>query len=409
MLLSDISAVPHTYSLSPSKLRYWNSLVPEYCILENIKKITIVESFFTDKPADLSNWAYVKHQNSINTHLFKPRYYVNKVGDELIVYCASKEIIAHTVRALSVVASCMYYPNITVEIGKEPGDIADLDFGELKKNVLVCRIPSYLDFMKILYLLRTGVPKSEVKKHFIAKELARLNSSLQSSLDDHIEKIGGKTYDFEKIFKLKIHKTKSPYFFTASLVFDEKEISLLQLPWGITLSESMLERAFESNGIKKLGFVGGAGCIGKNHGSVDDAFYVNNIVLGNDYDGYEIKEIDNSLLKSPDNTYFTDKNVVHGNIKTVTPKLGALSTTAQYKNGMEFIFAFDMEFEGFYKAFKNKKIEVGAVHYYMDKENVGVELGDTYYYEPFLRDLLSNFNRGKYFCFEKVTNWLLAD
>lgn len=407
MLLTDVFAVPHNYNLSPSKIRYWNSLVPQYSVLEKVKKITIVETFFDDKP-EKGNWTPVKHQNCVNVHMFKPKYFVNEKGDELMAYCASKEIVAHTTRALSVICSCMYYINIEIEIIREEADFTKLQIGHLNENVVVCRISSYLDFLKIFYLLNSGVSKNSVKRHFIEKELKRLNSELKSDLHDQTEVIDGKKYDFFKIFKLELSPINSPYFQTANLVFDGVNLSLIQLPWGITLAKGILEEALDNNKVTKLGFIGGAGCIGKNHGGVDDIFVMNNVVLGNDYDGYEIKPLDNKVLSSPENKYFTDKNIVYGNIKTVVPKLGSLSTTAQYKNGLEFIFAFDMEFEGFYNVFKSRKLEYAAIHYYMDKENVGVELGDTYYYEPFLRELFSNFNRGKYYCFEKISNWILT-
>ncbi len=130
--------------------------------------------------------------------------------------------------------------------------------------------------------------------------------------------------------------------------------------------------------------------------------------MGDDVSGVEILEINNQLLDR-ENTIFTHKERIRGNIKTVVPDLGVLSTSEKYHKNRNLIDAFDMEFEGYYRALASTNIKLNAAFYFMNKEDINIKLKNTYYYRPYLKNLYNDFNRGKYYCFEMVINWLLEN
>ncbi|MBD3362283.1 hypothetical protein GF362_01030 [Candidatus Dojkabacteria bacterium] len=408
MKISDIYQIPNTHRLSPSKLRYLNSLVPEYPILNKTKKIKIKQTYFKKSPENTEQYTYVNHQNNINPHLFKPKYYFNSNNSELLIYCANQEVVAHTTRALATINSFMYLKDLEIELSKDEKDISKLDLGKTNSNLIICNIQSFLNFLKIIYFYSINLPEEKIQNYFTQKELSRLEAkNIQENLNHQTEIIDEKKYNFVDIFNLEFINTTSPYIHAVKISWGGTDLTVVQLVWGVTLAENLLKLIVENNQVSRIGFVGGAGCIGDNPADIDDVFVLDNVLYGNDKDGYELKNIKNQIKYVDENIFFQNKKTVVGNLKTVVPELGSISTTKHYKQSLDKISAFDMEFEGFHNALKGEDVKIAAIYYYMDKEDAGIELGDTYYYKPFLKKLFKDFNRGKYYCYEKVWNWFI--
>lgn len=67
-----------------------------------------------------------------------------------------------------------------------------------------------------------------------------------------------------------------------------------------------------------------------------------------------------------------------------------------------------MEYEAIHKVVQeHPKCSLGAIFYIMDQPNANINLGDTYYTKKFLENLFSKFERAKFFCFEKVLEYLI--
>jgi len=81
---------------------------------------------------------------------------------------------------------------------------------------------------------------------------------------------------------------------------------------------------------------------------------------------------------------FKNFNIVKGCIKSVVPEFGQ-SSMQKYKDVIDEIDAFDMEYEAVLKVQKRyKKSVFGSIFYIMDLPKKNIHLGDTYYRKEFL-------------------------
>lgn len=398
--LFKLFSIPEFCNLSADEKNYYGSLTPQWRLLENISRIKFIVSLFLPKEGKL-----LPYENEVNVHLFKPKFY--QYSDSSIVcYVASQEVLAHTLRALTFVCCAM----------KHTIDVAFSDDVDAKKiaqliskwlihdHVIVCRIESFVHFIKIMSLYKRNISINDIENFSINYELSRLPR------DDSILGVQSDGIDVDIDFDLTYFPTASPYIISANIKYEGLHITLLQLTWGQSLSWELIDNVFKCNpNIKKVGFVGGVGYIGKENVNVDDIFIPEYLVESDD--NYSIKKIRNNIFNSRDAVIFKGKKVAAGRLRTVTPKIGILSSISKLPEHIKSkIDAVDMEMEAFIKkldAYPDTKI--GVCYYIMDKPNQGQSLGSTYYNISFLRNLFSTYHRAKHYCFERVLYFITID
>lgn len=409
---TNLFQIPRSYKLTKSRKLYYGSLVPSLDVLRDISEIDFVISLDLPKDFDL-----VEYENDVNSHLFKPRFYEGKEERKLVCYVSSPEVLAHTMRAIAVFLSQMGNTKITVNVFKEDIEIGNyVEDWKISNNMLIGRLASIVNILRYLWLLEnTKFSVSELASLSISIENSRLEESCSLSLiEKRVEKkyLAPHNLTLRKIdneLKIKPIIESSPYIKKFDFKYKGSSITTLQLTWGYSLTYSLLNEVLKKNDIYKLAVVGGVGYVGNSHISIDDIFFPDKIVFGSDLEGYQVRNFDNQLLKKGDNQYFNGKQLTVGAIKTVIPSLGVVSNSALFKDGIENnkIDALDMEKEAIYKASSQfPQLKLGSVYYVMDMPILGCRLGDTYYNYDFLKKFFNNFNRGKYFAYERALNYL---
>jgi len=141
---------------------------------------------------------------------------------------------------------------------------------------------------------------------------------------------------------------------------------------------------------------------------VDDVFIPDQLVVENEDGKFTRQQLVNLITTVKSNKHFQNKQVHTGTLKTITPQLGNISYMTNLLSRIEHpLHAVDMEKEAFVQTLKKyKNISWASIYYIMDIPHKKLGLGNTYYNEDFLRSLLGTFNRGKYYCFEKISNFL---
>ncbi len=409
--LLDLFAIPNTYNLSEGTARYYSSLTPKWDVIKNLKTINFIVSF-DNLPQGATELAY---HNSINTHLFKPKFFVldNKHRN---IYCMvpNIEVLAHTLRSLAVISYHLGNKNIKVSVQEKNQKYSDYCKGwEIEDRVILGWRDSFLKFLKVFWLLQNNIEQKYVEK--LVQELENRLKEPDENVIDEISEIlykekGLRLSDFEKHFKITYQNSSTPCIAGANLEINGVKISIVQLTWGLTLSRQMMQSLLDLNPhIKKVGSVGGVGYGKADELQLDDIFLPKGLIVPSKSGKLKAKPITNHIFTVQENTYFKNKKVSTGNMKTVVPQIGVLSNTATFKDYTDLISGFDMELEGFLDVLeKYPNIEYASSHYIMDIPFRGYSLGDTYYYKPYLEKFFKTFNRGKYYCFERILNFAIA-
>ena len=407
--LLELFTIPCTYELSEGTARYYSSLTPEWNIIKQLDAVTFVVGFDSPPP----NARELPHHNAVNTHLFKPRYFVQGT-DYKNIFCIvpNKEVLAHALRSLAVIASHVGRENITVSAEETGQKYADYTAGwRIEDRVIFGWRDSFIKFLKVLWLLENNIELSSVKK--LVQELENRLKTPEKQVLDEISvllyrEIGFHLSDFERHFNITYQDSSTPCISSANLDVHGVRISIVQLTWGRTLSQEMMQSLLNINPhVRRMGFVGGIGYAKNDDMQLDDIFLPEALVTQNDSGKFHTTALTNNIFNVAENTYFNKKRVSVGSIKTVVPQIGVLSNTASFKDAADLIDGFDMEFEGFFDVLKKyPSIEYASAHYIMDIPSKGYSLGDTYYHEPYLEKFFKTFNRGKYSCFERVLNFV---
>lgn len=412
MRLNELFEVPKSYVITEPKIRYYSSLVPLNSILKRVSLINFIKSI-DDKIIDLDK--IIPNENSVNTsHLYKPVYTYTEDKDVINCYVTSDEVLAHTLKGLCVICSEVI-GRVDLEVEFYGGDEDVNEYvkeWDIHSNVIICRLASMIQFMEMIYLIEREVEIDLIKKLLTKSELSRIDKDAKVE-EDVLRDMLLKNHnysrsEFEQNIQLQ-NQVGTYYIQSANVFYKGKDITLVQLPWGYTLSRNLLNSVFNVNpAINKLGVIGGVGYIAEKSKDldIDDIFIPEALV---DLRG-EAVDVNNHLSKNSKGIYpeiFYKKKIEDGKIKTLVPEIKKFQYTDEVLDRNNGVSAYDMETAGFFEVLREyPDTKRGIAMYTMDKELDNIHLGDTYYYEKFLREFYSRFNRGKYVCFSLVLDFI---
>lgn len=397
--IRELFLIPKDLRLSEADTQYYSSLTPSWDILKQTRYIKF--SVGTSVPADLTK--SLGYQNNINVHIFKPKYFAT--GKEVTCFCANREVLAHTLRGIAFVCHHLNLGDIEVEINYTDKPLGAIIKGwEIAPHLIFCRIESFLTYLMINWLENKDIPQNLIEKLVIDFEMSRLgvHHKFEDYFKERLNQERLSFEEFESFYQIKRQPSSSPYIYSLNAKINEKPVTLVQLTWGRSLSESLLREILASNpNVISFSVIGGVGYKSNTENAeTDDIFIPTQIVKGSDAKGYQV-----IALKNTFDTLTTrfQKKVIYGGIKSVTPEIGKISNTADIKNAGPTVTAIDMEFEGFWDALsRHPGVTYKAIYYIMDIPLQGKPLGKTYYDRNFLTKLFGTFNRGKFYCFEKI-------
>jgi len=407
--LQSLFSIPASYSLSDGSARYYSSMTPAWDIVGKVRRVHFEVSF---NPIPCESFELL-HHNAINTHLFKPKFYSKDSNiDEIFCTVPSREVLAHTLRSLAIIAHHLGNQHIQITINDQDQKYSSYTGGwQIEDNVIFGWRDSFLKFLKIYWLLESGVSISTV-----TELVCELENRLMNPDPQKLEEIKKKIYlekginveAFNDVFHISYQDTTTPCISSANLEIHGKKLSIVQLSWGVTLSRDLAQTIVNLNPkIKKIGSVGGVGYAQSDSMQLDDIFLPTGIVTFDQVGNNRMKQFQNHIFAVKENKYFIPSRCATGYMHTVVPKLGVLSNTAIFKGRDLHISGFDMELEGFLDVLlQYPSIEFASSHYVMDLPFRGYSLGDTYYYRPYLEQFFKKFNRGKYSCFERVLQFV---
>lgn len=401
--------LPEDYSFNENAIRYFGSLTPSWDLLKEVKHINLILEI--DR---FNNNGNLGHHNPVNSHLFKPKFEYERKSSHLYCYVASSEILAHTLKGLYF--ADYFSTKIDFQISTE--DRRNRNIKEYIKNwvindnIVICRIESFLLFLRILLLFELKVDIEDIQKFVVLTELSRVSVEVQDKLKAYVKNMELKyRFNLEEVFSdyysIEPQETLSPYILATNVKIMNKSLTLVPLTWGYSLTFELLDSILNKNKkIKRLAVCGGVGYIGNEDVSVDDIFIPTKILTGDREKGYKIKKVKNGINHNDALKLFS-KRVSSGTIRSVRPTVNIFSNTSSLGSRINEIDAFDMELESIIDVLKKyPKISTGFIYYIMDKPNEGLGLGATYYNENFLKKLLSAYNRGKFYCFEKIISFI---
>lgn len=408
--LEKLLTVPRNHKLTENDIRYHGSLIPELKVLKKIKSIKFE---ITYKTKCGKNKPELVHQNSVNTHIFKPKFFRESRGC-LLCLVSSRDVLVHTIRSLAIMNK--HYTKNKILVSATDREDSHEDFCKnykINDYIFIGRVESVINFLRMKWLIEQNVlERKNVEKLFIGLELSRLNLAKSLHMLEGLEQryLIDKKLSFKQVdreFDLKRFKTKSPYIEKANVRIGGIPISIIQLTWGYSLSLKMMKHILEKNkNIKKVGIVGGVGYVGKKRVSIDDVFEPENLIL-NQNGKIRTISIENEIFTLPKNNYIFKKNSIRGNIYSVVPQLGKISYTKAVR-GFESIHAYDMEKAAFVKIIKKSKAKIASSYYIMDFPYTALDFGGTYYSYQFLKKLFGRKDRGKYYCFERIMHFLTS-
>lgn len=385
--LSALYSIPKDYPFSDSTARYYGSMTPTLEVVAQLRHVDFEVSYA--EPAERDTYA-----NPINTHLFKPKYSGTRC------YVPNSEVLAHTLRSLAVYANHARNTRLTVSV-RDCGHSYTEFCGHwtLADRVMLCWKDSFLKFLKVLWLLQHGVDPRRVHQ-FICEVENRLKAPDAAAIED-VETAcrlkGISLCEFDDVFAVQHQTSSVPWITSANLTVGGVAISVVQLPWGMTLSQEIVTALLTMNpSITKIGSAGGVGYLRNDDIELDDIFLPNGVFRERE------TPFENLIFTTPENKFFLKREST-GILKTVVPTIGILSNTAALRQNKE-ITAVDMELEGFLKALDGRRF--ATAHYVMDLPFKGMALGDTYYHRPYLEHFYKTFNRGKYYCFERLLTFM---
>jgi len=399
------------------KKLYLESLLPKEPYLSKIESVEIVISPFVNNGG---KFQYVDFENPVNAHQFKPNYYLNS-NNTLTCYCATITVAKHVQKAWKIYSKNFKPLKTKIKINNDYGSLNTtydlyspyidvlLKNNPIHENVIIGRIDSINAFLKMLYIKNElGIDQFDLKRLYIRLEQHRLKHNLLSIHNSQIFKnfLGNNNFrKLESNFKLNTMRL-GRYLETENIIYKNKGVTLVNLPWGQDLAFTLTKKLLtKNNKIKKIMIVGGVGSVA-DYVDIDDIFLAtstqdekgNKIEFQNEFLG--ILPAGKKLI-SPSRLF--SKRVCKGKLLCVNSSLGHKDDFSQIAKDKG-ISGFDMESYGILKAIKEVgvKTKIYMIHYIMDLPLKGLGLGATYYNKEFLKRLLSNFNRGKYFCFDWV-------
>lgn len=407
--LEDLLTVPRNHKLTENDIRYHGSLIPELKVLKKIKSIAFE---ITYKTKCGKNKPELIHQNSVNTHLFKPKFFRESKSCVLCLV-SSRDVLVHTIRSLAIMNKHYIKNKISVSATDREDSYEDFCKNyKINDHIFIGRVESIINFLRMKWLLeRNLIKKVDIGNFFRNIELSRLkkhDADYLKRLENKYLKSDGLSFNqIDKELNLRRLRGKSEYIEIANVCINNLPISIIQLPWGYSMSIEMMSYLINKRkGIKKIGIVGGVGYVGKEKASIDDVFEPENLILNNNGKIRTIS-IENEILALPKNNYIFKKNSIRGNIYSVIPQLGKISYTKTVRN-FESIHAYDMEKAAFIKMIKTSKVKVASSYYIMDFPYTSLDFGGTYYSYQFLKTLFGRRNRGKYYCFERILHFLIT-
>lgn len=404
--LRDLFKIPRDHSLTENDIRYHSSLIPNLSILEKTKAINFKVTL--GNPSKIND-VELLHHNSVNSHIFKPKYF-QQDKEILTCFVSSREMLTHTLRSLALINHIYYKKDIWIS-ALDALDKYEYysDSWKINSRILIGRVESVINFLRMQWLLENGVLKNnDLQDLFREIELTRLNNENKIGLieNKYLGRVGVSFDEIDKNLKLEIFKSRSPYIGMANFEVSGTSISVVQLPWGYSMTIQMMKFLLAKRDIEKIGIVGGVGYLGGGKARIDDIFYPENLILVNGK-AIAMIPIGNRVFDLPPKNYFFKKNIVRGNIFSVVPRLGRISYTKHIRD-LDSIHAYDMEKAAFVKKIKDSsKISMASCYYIMDFPYTKLDLGGTYYSYDFLKKLFNTKNRGKYYCFERILYFLM--
>ena len=397
---------------------YLESLLPEEPYLSSLKQVKLVIS-----PEACGKKVHpLNFENPINTHLFKPTYYFDS-DNTTICYCATLTVAQHVRKAWEIYAQNFKPLKIRVKIQKEKNHKPPatqslyskyiqklLKKAKIQENIIIGKIDSLNAFLKMLFLKNEiEISQDKFKRLFIELEMHRLRHHLLTLhnfqiFENYLDKKNLKK--LESLFSPKIIWV-GKYLGIENIKYKGKKITILNLPWGQDLAYAITKQLVaRGKNIKKIFVVGGVGCVSDGV-EIDDIFAAsstqdeNGNVITFENEFRKTFDKDGERYHSPSRMFA--KKIVWGKLLCVNSSLGHEENFSQ-KSKAKGISAFDMESYGIVKAIKENKskAKIFMIHYIMDLPLKGLGLGATYYNKEFLTKLFSNFNRGKYFCFDHI-------
>lgn len=404
-----------------NKSLYLESLLPKEPHISTVKKVRIIVSPTKD---DHEGNFRLDYENPVNAHLFKPIYFED-TDDSSVCYCATITVAQHVKKAWEIYTDIYKTIKAVVEIAtkedEEPLTTDEVYFNHIENmlqnhrihdKVIIGRIDSINAFLRMLFIKEDlKVDQLKLEKLFVELELHRLNNHLISVhnvnvFEKHLDKLSIERIDLG----LSLSTTwVGKYLAIENIEFKGKKITIINLPWGQDLAYSITKQLLNKNKhIKNIAVIGGIGSL-----SEDDKIQIDDIFIAKSTSDERNNQIDfkNELenLFSEEGHVYTSpsgmftKKVISGRLLCVDSSLGHPHGFSRHSKdkGIE---AFDMESYGIMKAIKEtkSKAKIYMLHYIMDLPLKGLDLSATYYNREFLNILLSDFNRGKYFCFDYI-------
>jgi hypothetical protein len=277
------------------------------------------------------------YENNVNVHLFKPRFYA-QTSDTSVIRCIvpCQEVLAHSLRSLAVFAHSLNRNDITVTIKNNSQPYGELcDKWKISDHVILCWRESFLKFLRVHWLLDQGVDQLYVEKIVCELEnrLKEPDVEAMASLRKDIQRAYGLDIDdFEKTFNVRHQLTDNPCVASSIIEYKGKEITLIQLSWGRSLSGEIAGTVLKMNPeIQKIGSVGGVGYAKDDHLALDDIFLPRGLFTEDGEGSFQNRDFPNHIFDTPDNKYFTGKRISEGYMKTIVPTIGVLSNTAAFR------------------------------------------------------------------------------
>ena len=389
ILSSYVSA--NTINLSQGDQRYYGSLIPP---INDLKKIKLFRFEVNSKRNSIKCKQLDLH-NNVNVHLFKPKYFTNENGEAICVV-PNMEVLAHTIKGLYLYSKWLGIDDIGIEYHINNTSIPVLDKIKINNRIVICRVESIIQYMFIEWLLEIGIDFDTVRKYSINFELNRLKRNLSISKLDNLFK------KFKNDINYQEFDLESDYFIVVNLKYKNNDVTLIQLTWGESMAEQIATAISKEINVKKCAIIGGVAYIGPGQAQIDDIFIPTGILNNLNKQVH----INNRINESINNKLFANKSIWQGLQASVTTTFDCLSNSEKIINIPEKVNSIDMELSGFIKGM-SLSIELGLIYYIMDLPYQGIGLGETYYNYDFLYKLFSNFNRGKYYCFEKALNFII--
>lgn len=391
-----------------SEVSYHASLTPLWRTIPKWQRLHIEVGFSSyDKIPKAAK--IIEPENSTNRHIYKPSFYFIDKSKVLYIHVHTPNILMHTLRSYAKALSHLNLKNNNPEVVIKKDETHYRKYINnwiIHKRVLVGRCESIINFITALHLVEKNyLTFGEAQEILLFMEKSRLSPQKMNDRYANFIRLA------HKELRLKKQDSSSRVITSYNLFFRGIPITIIQLPWGTYMARQMVQGIFSlGQKITHLAIVGGVGYIGRHEKKVriDEIFVPKKFLFLEEGNNRRIATIENYFWSLKENIFYKNKRVWSGTIFTITPKRQVISNSKIIKENKLPVDAVDMEFSAIYREVKiiSPNTKTAYAYYIMDIPYQGLDLGKTYYDKKFLQKFFSNKNRGKYYCMEKMINFL---